>query len=79
MTFPDLVVVTGGLSLAGELLVTPARSEMLRVGPPGIVSGWTFRSDAAGPMPHCSALQSKPSGFNEPIQQQDRRQSLDNT
>ena len=39
MTFPDLVVVTGGLSLAGELLLTTARSEMRRVGPPGIVAG----------------------------------------
>lgn len=39
MTFPDLVVVTGGLSLAGELLLTAARSEMRRVGPPGIVAG----------------------------------------
>ena len=49
MTFPDLVVVTGGLSLAGELLVTPARSEMLRVGPPGIVSGLDVQIGRCGP------------------------------
>jgi glucokinase len=39
MTFPDVVLVTGGLSLAGELLLAPARSEMRRVGPPEIVAG----------------------------------------
>jgi len=39
MTFPDVVFVTGGLSLAGELLLTPARGEMRRVGPPEIVAG----------------------------------------
>jgi glucokinase len=39
MTFPDVVLVTGGLSLAGELLLTPARNEMRRVGPPEIVAG----------------------------------------
>jgi len=38
MTFPDLVVVTGGMSLAGELLLTPARAEMHRVGSPEIVA-----------------------------------------
>ena len=38
LTFPDLVIVTGGLSLAGELLLTAARTEMRRVGPPGIVA-----------------------------------------
>ena len=49
MTFPDLVVVTGGLSLAGELLVAPARAEMLRVGPPGIVSGLEVQIGRCGP------------------------------
>jgi len=39
MTFPDVILVTGGLSLAGELLLTPARSEMRRVGSPEIVAG----------------------------------------
>ncbi len=43
MTFPDVVLVTGGLSLAGELLLTPARREMRRVGPPEIVAGLDVR------------------------------------
>ena len=38
MTFPDLVIVTGGLSLASELLLAPARAEMHRVGSPEIVA-----------------------------------------
>ena len=49
MTFPDLVIVTGGLSLAGELLLTTARSEMRRVGPPGIVAGLDVQSGRCGP------------------------------
>jgi glucokinase len=49
MTFPDLVVVTGGLSAAGELLVAPARAEMRRVGPPGIVSGLAVQIGRCGP------------------------------
>ena len=49
MTFPDLVIVTGGLSLAGELLLTTARSEMRRVGPPAIVAGLDVQIGRCGP------------------------------
>jgi len=48
MTFPDLVVVTGGLSLARELLLVPARTEMRRVGTPGIVGGLDVRVGDCG-------------------------------
>jgi len=48
MTFPDVVSVTGGLSLAGELLLTPARREMRRVGPPAIVAGLDVRIGRCG-------------------------------
>jgi glucokinase len=48
MTFPDVVFVTGGLSLAGELLLTPARSEMRRVGPPEIVARVDVRIGRCG-------------------------------
>lgn len=34
MTFPDQVVVTGGVSAAGEALLGPARRELARVRPP---------------------------------------------
>ncbi|MGD0983322.1 MAG: ROK family protein [Acidimicrobiales bacterium] len=48
MTFPDVVCVTGGLSLAGELLLTPARREMRRVGPPEIVARLDVRIGRCG-------------------------------
>jgi len=37
MTFPDVVVVGGGVADAGELLLEPARREMARLGPPYVV------------------------------------------
>ena len=32
MTFPDVVVVAGGVAQAGQLLLEPARRELVRVG-----------------------------------------------
>ena len=37
MTFPESIVVVGGLSATGELLLAPARQELQRVGQPAIV------------------------------------------
>lgn len=39
MTFPDVVVVGGGVADAGELLLDPARREVARLGTPYIVGG----------------------------------------
>jgi glucokinase len=37
MTFPDVVVVGGGVADAGELLLAPARREVVRLGTPYVV------------------------------------------
>lgn len=39
MTFPDVVVVGGGVASAGELLLEPARREIARLGAPYVVDG----------------------------------------
>jgi glucokinase len=39
MTFPDVVVVGGGVADAGELLLGPARREVARLGTPYVVEG----------------------------------------
>jgi glucokinase len=39
MTFPDVVVVGGGVADAGELLLGPARREVARLGTPYVVDG----------------------------------------
>jgi glucokinase len=39
MTFPDVVVVGGGVADAGELLLEPARREIARLGTPYVVDG----------------------------------------
>ena len=38
MIWPDLVAVAGGVSAAGELLLTPARAELIRIAPPYVAS-----------------------------------------
>jgi glucokinase len=38
LLWPERVALAGGLAAAGELLLQPARQEMLRIGPPYIVS-----------------------------------------
>jgi glucokinase len=39
MTFPDVVVVGGGVADAGELLLAPARREVARLGTPYVMEG----------------------------------------
>ena len=78
MTFPDLVVVTGGLSLAGELLVAPARAEMRRVGPPGIVSGLAVQIGRCGPDAALLGAAIEAERARRAVSEDDRRQLLEN-
>jgi glucokinase len=48
MTFPDRVVVVGGVSAAGELLLGPARRELDRVGQPTLVGELTVETGSCG-------------------------------
>ena len=49
MTFPDRVVVVGGLSALGELLLAPARAELSRVGQPTLVAHLPVEVGVCGP------------------------------
>lgn len=48
MTFPDRVVVVGGVSAAGEMLLAPARQELQRLGQPTIVRELTVEVGVCG-------------------------------
>jgi glucokinase len=48
MTFPDVVVVGGGVADAGELLLAPARREVARLGAPYVVEGLEIVPAALG-------------------------------
>jgi glucokinase len=49
MTVPDVVVVVGGLSSAGDLLLGPARDELARVAQPRYATGLRIKAGVLGP------------------------------